>query len=1161
LKLSGLLSLVDRLPGYSHFLRSLVEGKPLSPLAIPEAARPYFIAALRRHLAVPLLVVAPRRDRAQEFYDQLRVWSPEPGIYLFREPDVLPYERIPWDRETIQERLEALAAMVSDGGWGEGCAPVLVTTARGLAQKTIPRYAFLNGVHRLSLGQEVSRERLLSSWLRLAYKPVSIVEEPGTFSVRGGIIDIFPPGSVEPVRIEFSGEEIESLRTFDPATQRSRRRPSSVTITVAREALPGDGGRLRGYDLSSFNPQAAEEWSQELATLSRGEVFPRLEFYLPLLYEQPGSLLDHLTQALIILDDPLGIERALSDLEGEMEDLRQALEARGELPAWMESPCFTKEEIQERLLCPSLEFRLGEESELTSSFAPSPSYGGLLEELVIDTLEQKRRVILVSRQASRLAEIYSEWGTPLVPSEGVTEMPPPEALVLVQGGFSRGWQIKGHLVLLTDAEIFGWAKPKPRRPARPRPWARESFFADVREGDYVVHIDHGIGVFKGLVTLATDGFESEYLHVGYAAGDSLYVPTYQADRLSRYVGARDRPPRIDRLGTTDWARVKARAKRAVEDIAQELLALYSLREVVEGHAFSPDTPWQRDLEASFPYQETEDQLKALEETKADMEKPKPMDRLICGDVGYGKTEVALRAAFKAVMDGKQVAVLVPTTVLAQQHYQTFTRRLRTFPVEVEMLSRFRSPREQAAILRRLREGTLEIVIGTHRLLSRDVVFRDLGLLIIDEEQRFGVAHKERLKEMRHEVDVLTLTATPIPRTLYMSLTGARDMSTIDTPPEERLPVVTEVSPYDESLIRRAVLRELDRGGQIYFVHNRVRGIRQMAKRLGRIVPEASLAIAHGQMDEGELARTMLEFADGQYDILVCTSIIENGIDIPNVNTLIVNRADRFGLAQLYQLRGRVGRSSSRAYAYLLYDEGYLSEEARRRLQTIQEASELGSGFGIALRDLEIRGAGDILGSRQHGHISAVGFDLYCRLLAQAVQALSIKDPVPQGSRGMGKEGREIEEGALVKRSLEPSTAPLLWPSIDLPLEARLPEGYVEDESLRLGLYRRLAGFTTLREVEEMREELQDRFGSLPEAAENLLYLLRLRILGWVGEVQAISTGKGRIIIELAREKEMVLPQGARKEGNRVTMPFSLEDGAWPKRLENLLKMLAGWISN
>jgi len=1145
LKLSGLLSLVDRLPGYSDFLRGLVEGKPLSLLAIPEAARPYFIATLRRHLAVPLLVVAPRRDRAQEIYDQLLIWSPEPEIYFFREPDLLPYERIPWDRETIQERLEALAATVSDVGWGEGCAPVLITTARGLAQKTIPRPVFLEGVHRLSLGEEVSRERLLSLWLRLAYKPISIVEEPGTFSVRGGIIDIFPPGSAEPVRIELVGEEIESLRTFDPATQRSREHLSSVTITVAREALPQDADRRQRYDLSSLNPQVAEEWSEELAALSRGEVFPRLEFYLPLLYDQPGSLFDHLPQALIILDDPSGIERALSDLEGEMEDLHQVLEARGELPSWMESPCFTQEEVQARLSrCLSLGFCLGEESELASSFAPSPSYGGLLEELVVDTLEMrgsKRRVVLVSRQTPRLAEIYSEWGTSLIPSEGMTEIPGPGALGLVQGELSRGWQIKGHLVLLTDGEIFGWAKAKPRRLARPRPSARESFFADVREGDYVVHIDHGIGVFKGLVTLATDGLESEYLHVGYAAGDSLYVPTYQADRLSRYVGAQDRPPRIDRLGTTDWARVKARAKRAVEDIAQELLELYSLREVVEGHAFSSDTPWQRDLEASFPYLETDDQLKALEETKADMEKSKPMDRLICGDVGYGKTEVALRAAFKAVMDGKQVAVLVPTTILAQQHYRTFARRLRPFPVEVEMLSRFRSLREQAAILRRLREGSLEIVIGTHRLLSRDVAFRDLGLLIVDEEQRFGVAHKERLKEMRHEVDVLTLTATPIPRTLYISLTGVRDMSTIDTPPEERLPVVTQLSSYDEALIRRAILRELDRGGQIYFVHNRVRGIRQAAKRLGRIVPEATLAVAHGQMDEGELARTMLEFADGQYDILVCTSIIENGIDIPNVNTLIVNRADGFGLAQLYQLRGRVGRSSSRAYAYFLYDEGYLSDEARERLQTIQEASELGSGFRIALRDLEIRGAGDILGSRQHGHISAIGFDLYCRLLAQAVQAL--------------KEGREVEEGALVRRSLEPSTAPLLWPSIDLPLEARLPEWYVEDESLRLGLYRRLAGLTTIDEVEEMRKELQDRFGSLPQAAQNLLYLLRLRVLGWEGEVRAISTDKGRIIIELAREKKVILSPGAWKRGNRVTMAFSLWDEAWPRRLEEILKML------
>jgi transcription-repair coupling factor (superfamily II helicase) len=492
----------------------------------------------------------------------------------------------------------------------------------------------------------------------------------------------------------------------------------------------------------------------------------------------------------------------------------------------------------------------------------------------------------------------------------------------------------------------------------------------------VVHIEHGVGVFRGLVKLDFEGVEREYLQVDYAENDRLYVPIHQADRLSRYVGVDDRPPQINRLGTADWSIVKRRAKRAVEEIAAELLEIYAARELASGHPFGQDTSWQDELEAAFPYVETDDQLRAIEQVKTDMEKPKPMDRLICGDVGYGKTEVALRAAFKATMDGTQVAVLVPTTVLAQQHYQTFIERLKPYPVFVEMLSRFRSKKEQKQIVDGMRQGTVDIVIGTHRLLQRDVVFNNLGLLIIDEEQRFGVSHKERLKKMRTEVDVLTLTATPIPRTLHMSLTGVRDMSTIDTPPAERLAIKTTVAEYDETLIRTAILRELDRGGQVYFVHNRVMGIEQMAQRVAKIVPEANVAVAHGQMPEHQLERVMLDFMSGKSDVLVCTSIIESGLDIPNANTIIINRADRFGLAQLYQLRGRVGRGAVRAYAYLLTPNNYeLGEAAHKRLEAIAEASELGAGFRIAMRDLEIRGAGELLGARQHGHIAAVGFAL------------------------------------------------------------------------------------------------------------------------------------------------------------------------------------------
>ncbi|MFN2228090.1 MAG: transcription-repair coupling factor, partial [Anaerolineae bacterium] len=798
--------------------------------------------------------------------------------------------------------------------------------------------------------------------------------------------------------------------------------------------------------------------------------------------------------------------------------LQADLVKAGELPPDFPRPYLAWDELRERLCtgtCLVLGGRPqeGQATLLGDVFGHGERYGGQLK-LVLDGFQKKRddgeRVVVVSRQARRISELLEERHTTAVPVDEIAEPPPAGSLALVQGTLAEGWVLRpGHerppaLHLLTDAEVFGWARPAPRRAHRPRPSAPEAFFADVEPGSYVVHIEHGIGLFKGLVKMGFSGAEREYLLVEYAAGDKLYVPVYQADRLSRYVGVSDHDPRINRLGTAEWEQVKSRTKKAVEEIADDLLALYAAREVVEGHAFSPDTLWQAELEASFPYVETDAQVRALEQIKADMEQPRPMDRLIAGDVGYGKTEVALRAAFKAVMDGKQVAILVPTTVLAQQHYQTFSERLASFPISVEMLSRFLTRRKQDDVVARLGRGGVDIVIGTHRLLSDDIVFKDLGLLIIDEEQRFGVGHKEKLKQMRQEVDVLTMTATPIPRTLHMSLTGVRDMSTIDTPPEERLPVRTHVGEYDETLIRQAILREMDRGGQVYFVHNRVMGIYQMAQRLRKLLPEAKIVVGHGQMAERELEQVMLEFAAGKADVLVCTSIIESGLDIPNANTLVVNRADRFGLAQLYQLRGRVGRGARRAYAYLMHPQASsLSETARQRLQTIGEATELGAGFRIAMRDLEIRGAGELLGSRQHGHIAAVGFDLYTRLLARAVQETRSQRRVAGDDGG---EALPLEEAAPYLMPLEQSV------QINLPLAAYLPDDYILDATLRLQLYRRLAGVAEQEDIGELSAEMEDRFGPLPQEAQNLFYQLQLKLLALAAGARALVTEEGQVVI-------------------------------------------------
>lgn len=1168
--ISGLLSWLSDLPAYGRLREEIRSGDFPPPLGLLRSARPAVVAALARDLNRPILLVAGSVARARALYQALTDWLPEPERVLrLPEPPTLFYERAPWPRETVAARLAILRAILDPPP-----GLVIVASARALMQPTLPVREFRAGTHTLRVGQTLDLEATLRRWAGLGYEPVSVVEMPGQLSHRGGILDIFPPGDAAPVRIELFGPEIESIRRFDPATQRSADRLDEMTVVPAREALPRHGPRILGAGAgvkpvstvlewlnSPHPPEVAEELAAHREALAAGAPFPGLEFYLPLFYTHPATPLDYLTaDGLLVVDEPAECQDAWAELEEEAVDLRRTAEEEGLLPPDYPIPYLTWDDWQERLTDrPHLVLGHGEEevtSDLASCFHPAPRYGGNLGDLMQDverTLRAGQWVVLVSRQAGRLAEVWSDRRDPARPVEGLPE-PPRRPLTFVHGSLEEGFVLtpspatsggfplpgRGEGVrVLTDAEIFGWRMPEPRRPPYRRRVAPESLYADLTPGDYVVHEDHGIGIFRGLVTLTLEGEEREYLLVEYAGRDRLYVPIYQVDRLSRYVGADEAPPVLSRLGSAEWSQVKARARRAVEEVARELLELYAARELAPGHAFSPDTPWQAELEAAFPYVETPDQERAIAEVKADMERPRPMDRLICGDVGYGKTEVALRAAFKAVMDGKQVAVLVPTTVLAQQHYTTFRHRLAPFPVVVEHLSRFRTGAEQARILEGLREGTVDIVIGTHRLLQKDVAFKDLGLLIIDEEQRFGVTHKERLKKLRTEVDVLTMTATPIPRTLYLSLTGVRDISIIETPPEERLPVVTYVGPYDTGLVRRAILRELERSGQVFYVHNRVQTIEGVRSRLERLVPEARIAVAHGQMPERELEETMLRFVAGEIDVLLCTSIIESGLDIPNANTLIVEQAERFGLAQLYQLRGRVGRGARRAYAYFLHSPGRLTEDARQRLETIREFSDLGAGYSIAMRDLELRGAGEILGTRQSGHIAAIGFDLYTRLLARAVEELRAQ-----------WEGRP------------PPPEPLSGIHIDLPLPVGLPSDYVPDEHLRLRLYRRLAALSEERQIAEMEAELADRFGPLPAPVRNLFLGLRLKVLARDAGVTRIVAENDHLTLQMPGIGSLDRDRLQRRLGDlahvgRQGIYLPLQRG-WPERLRDVLERLRSW---
>jgi transcription-repair coupling factor (superfamily II helicase) len=1122
-------------------------GRHVGLVAIPHGAKSFLAAALAQGRDGERLAwIARDAEIGDRVAEELGAWLGDPGAVAVLEPrTALAYERSELIADETAARVAALAA------WRSGRARVLVASVQALLQHTITPADLPEAPRELRPGARLHQDALLHELFELGYVPVTEVAGRGESARRGGIVDVFPPSLPLPIRIEFFGDEIDSLRAFDPTDQRTVGVIDGAVLLPATEfLLPANGAtairdrlgrsvsrlpeRLAA-DLARFdgdvldplrNGSGAASTSTAPATGRAMAVGDAAEVWAAHL--APATGLDHLDPGtLLVIDEPGDIAEAAEFLWRQADERRAELIAAGELPKDWPSTYLPPRDWKGRLVASrTLEMTWESEPAQDASMARGglssgdqfgwrepvmpPGRSGRLVEAVDGWIKDGQRIVLASDQAPRLADLLAEADHPVGIVGRVGEAPPPGAVTLVDrslnGGFIGG---PDGLAFVTDRELFGTVRV--RRPRALRRIVPRDILERLTPGDFVVHIDHGVARYEQMLRRGGSGEDRDYLELSFAGGDRIFVPVEQIGRISRYSGGER--PSLSKLGGTEWLRTKQRVRKAVDDLAEDLLALYASRADAEGHAFAPDSPWQAEMEASFPYEETIDQARAAAEVKADMELVRPMDRLVVGDVGYGKTEVALRAAFKAAQDGRQVAVLVPTTVLAAQHLATFSQRFAAFPLEVRLLSRFVPASAQAGTIAGLADGTVDIVIGTHRLLSKDIRFRDLGLVVVDEEQRFGVAAKERLKQLRREVDVLTLSATPIPRTLNLALAGIRDLSVIETPPEDRLPIQTRVAEASAGLVRDAILRELDRGGQVFYVHNRVETIEAQAEQLRQMLPGVRFVVGHGQMAEGALEKVMIAFADGAADVLVCTTIIESGLDIPNANTIIIDRADTLGLAQLYQLRGRVGRSSRRAYAYLLYRRRErLSDEARKRLQAIFNASELGAGFQIALSDLEIRGAGNILGGEQSGHMAAVGFDLYSRLLAEAVEA-----------RKASMEGRApiVEAPQAV---------------IDLPVEAHLPTEYVPDEAQKLELYRRLARARSRGDLAAFRQEVLDRYGPLPDPVIRLIEVADLRLAAEAAGIASISREEGWLVVRfggaLTRATAMRLLAGSVLPGVR-----------------------------
>lgn len=1088
-------------------LESYIKGDkhPIEIEGLSESGKSYVINGIYEVSDKPVVIITNSDMEAKNLYEDLNLYLS--NVYYFPAKEIVFYNVDAISGDLRWARLNVIKEILSNN------KNIIVISIDAFAARYTPKNLFKTHTVSISVGDEVDFKELSKILVEAGYDRVDVVEGKGEFSLRGGLLDLFPTNSIYPYRIELFGDEIDSIRTFNTESQRSIEKVNSIEVFPAKEIIIDDeiidyalNNIKEELDLTLKNNKDKERGiklntviSKNLEELREIHDFETIDSYLPLFYKKSESLFDYLEDYIFVLDDKV---RSLGKLDStylEFNENYSIFLQRGDILPSQGKLLLEKEELIE-LLEEKINITMDAINKGGGFLSPIRKieinsailhhYQGQLDLLIEDILKKKKdgyRTVILSGtrvRGERLVSTLRERGIESSYRDNIESIALGE-VVITFGNLLKGFECpKYKTCVISDKEVFGEAKRKlSKSKSKSKGVSKIKSFAELKPGDYVVHVNHGIGVYKGIKQIEVSGHKRDYLDIVYDKGDKLYVPVDQLDLVQKYIGSEGKSPKVNKLGGSEWQKAKSKVKKSINEIAEDLVKLYAARAAVKGYKYSKDTEWQMQFEDEFPFQETPDQLSSIEEIKKDMESDKPMDRLLCGDVGYGKTEVALRAVFKAVMEGKQVAFLVPTTILAEQHYKNMIKRFSDFPIKIDMVSRFRTAKEQKSTLQSVKEGNVDILVGTHRLVSKDIVFKDLGLLIVDEEQRFGVAQKEKIKNLKKNVDVLTLSATPIPRTLHMSLTGVRDISVIETPPEERYPIQTYVVEQNDQLIRDAIMREIGRGGQVYFVYNRVEDIDKIANYIKNLVPESRVGIAHGQMTERQLEKEMLDFMANEYNVLVCTTIIETGIDIQNVNTIIIYDADKMGLSQLYQLRGRVGRSNRIAYAYLLYTKDkVLTEVAEKRLKALKDFTELGSGFKIAMRDLEIRGAGNMMGSAQHGHMAAIGYDLYCRMLEDTVKLI---------------------KGDIDKEPIETT--------VDLKVDAYIPSSYIEDEMQKIEVYKKIAAIESIDEYMDIKEELEDRYSDIPDPVYNLMDIAYIKSRAKLLSIEEIKESGNDVI--------------------------------------------------